>query len=286
MLASRGVLAGFVVVGLWLGGGMFAQAQDGMCPTGSFGGMINGSMMGGVGPGMQPLPAFSGTVKTSFEQKLLDGNQIHRVTHAKEARDSAGRTMRENFSGCSMGADGQMHEIRGFYVYDPVTRTSSSWQVGSDNQPKVVNVFHQPEIKPRAPTQRLTPEQLAQRQKAIEAARARSQELQKLTRTEHLGIRDFNGIGAEGTRTMRTIPAGAEGNDQPLEVMQEMWRSKEMGLTVMEIDDDPRRGRTTTEYEELNRGEPDPSLFTPPTGYTVNDQYPGGTPGVVATASN
>ncbi len=58
-----------------------------------------------------------------------------------------------------------------------------------------------------------------------------------------------------------------------------------MGLVVMQVDDDRRGGRTTTEYEELNRVEPDPALFAPPAGYTVRDQYPGGTPGVVATAS-
>ena len=45
-----------------------------------------------------------------------------------------------------------------------------------------------------------------------------------------------------------------------------------MGLVLMAINDDPRRGRTTTEYEELNRGEPDPSLFTPPADYKVVEQ--------------
>jgi hypothetical protein len=40
-------------------------------------------------------------------------------------------------------------------------------------------------------------------------------------------------------------------------------------LIVMAIDDDPRRGRTTFEIEELSRSEPESSTFAPPAGYTV-----------------
>ena len=106
------------------------------------------------------------------------------------------------------------------------------------------------------------------------------QQQRTLTRTENLGIKDFNGIPAEGTRTTRTIPAGEEGNDQPLVVINETWRSKELGLTLMTIGEDPRRGRTTIEYEELNRGEPDPALFAPPAGYTVQEQRVNGMGGL------
>jgi hypothetical protein len=45
-------------------------------------------------------------------------------------------------------------------------------------------------------------------------------------------------------------------------------------LTLMSINDDPRTGRTTMEVEDLSRTEPDPSLFAPPEGYTVEDQTP------------
>jgi hypothetical protein len=40
--------------------------------------------------------------------------------------------------------------------------------------------------------------------------------------------------------------------------------------------------RTTTEYEDLNLGEPDPSLFAPPPGYTIKEQPQ---PGIVGTAN-
>jgi hypothetical protein len=79
-------------------------------------------------------------------------------------------------------------------------------------------------------------------------------------------------VSAEGIRTTRTIPAGAEGNERPMKIINETWRSKDLGLTLMSIHDDPRNGRTTAEYIELQRAEPDPALFNTPAGYTVEDR--------------
>jgi hypothetical protein len=167
-----------------------------------------------------------------------------------------------------------MHERVNVSVFDPVARTNLNWQVGDDRQPKVVHVFHQPEMPSRPVTQpqQSGPEQVAQQQAMKAAAKAQQAKTRNETRTEDLGVRDFDGVSAHGRRTTRTIPAGEEGNDQPLVVVDETWRSNEMGLTMMAIRDDPRTGRTVTEYEELMLGEPDPGLFAPPAGYTVQEQ--------------
>ena len=94
-------------------------------------------------------------------------------------------------------------------------------------------------------------------------------------RTEtQLGTKEINGQLAEGNRTTLVIPAGAEGNEQPLETVQEMWRSKELDLTLMARMDDPRRGKTTFEFEDLSLAEPDPALFKAPDGYKVVEQHP------------
>jgi len=247
-------------------------------PCSSTAGMIgSGGVMLGNGGSKDSIP-FSGTLKTSFEQKLPDGNAIHRVSRARQARDSSGRTMTEISQGCVRGEDGQMHERLNVNVNDPVARTSMNWQVGADGQPKVVHVFHQPEpVARQAPpvqTKRPEPtaEELERQQKARQASQAQQLEQRRENQTEDLGTRDFNGIPAQGTRSTRTIPAGEEGNDLPLVTINETWRSKELGLTLMMFNDDPRRGRTTTEYEELSRGEPDSALFAPPAGYTVQEQ--------------
>jgi hypothetical protein len=91
---------------------------------------------------------------------------------------------------------------------------------------------------------------------------------------EDLGTRTINGLMAKGSSTVRIIPAGEEGNQQPLEVVDEVWGSRDMALDLVRIHDDPRRGKSTMEYEELNLGEPDPAMFAPPAGYKVEEVHP------------
>ena len=87
-------------------------------------------------------------------------------------------------------------------------------------------------------------------------------------------MRNIAGIETHGTRTTLTIPAGEEGNELPLAIVNETWNSKELGLVMMAVSDDPRHGRTTFEIQEVNRAEPDPSLFVPPADYKVEDRTP------------
>lgn len=89
------------------------------------------------------------------------------------------------------------------------------------------------------------------------------------TRTEELGTRDFEGVSAEGTRKTTIIPAGAIGNERPIEVVYERWYSKDLGLVVYSKNTDPRFGEQTYKLINVVRAEPDPSLFSLPTGYKV-----------------
>lgn len=89
------------------------------------------------------------------------------------------------------------------------------------------------------------------------------------TKTEELGTRDFEGVSAEGTRRVTTIPAGAIGNERDIEIVYERWYSKELGLVVYSKNSDPRFGEQTYRITNIVRAEPDPSLFTVPNGYKV-----------------
>lgn len=91
------------------------------------------------------------------------------------------------------------------------------------------------------------------------------------TRTEDLGTRDFEGVSAEGTRRTTIIPAGAIGNERPIEVVYERWYSKELGLVVYSKNSDPRFGEQTYRLTNIMRSEPDPSLFSVPTEYRKVD---------------
>jgi len=88
------------------------------------------------------------------------------------------------------------------------------------------------------------------------------------TRTEDLGTRDFGGVTAEGRRTITTIPAGAVGNERPIEMVYERWYSKDLGMVVYSKRSDPRTGEQIYELKNIVRSEPDPALFTIPKTYT------------------
>ena len=57
-----------------------------------------------------------------------------------------------------------------------------------------------------------------------------------------------------------------------MSVITETWDSPELKLRVMSKRSDPRSGENTTQILDINRAEPDPSLFTIPAGYTVVDE--------------
>ena len=89
------------------------------------------------------------------------------------------------------------------------------------------------------------------------------------SRTEDLGTQNIEGVDAEGTRTITTIPAGAIGNDRPIEITYEKWYSRDLQLVVMSKHNDPRFGEQTYRLTNIVRSEPDPSLFTLPSGYKL-----------------
>jgi len=86
-------------------------------------------------------------------------------------------------------------------------------------------------------------------------------------KTEQLGSKNIEGVEAEGTRTVTTIPAGAIGNERPIETVYEKWYSKELQLVVLSKRTDPRFGEQTYRLTNIVRNEPDPSLFSVPAGY-------------------
>ena len=96
------------------------------------------------------------------------------------------------------------------------------------------------------------------------------------TRTEDLGDQSYEGISAHGTRTITTIPAGAIGNERPIEITYEKWFSNELQMVVYSKQSDPRTGEHTYRLTNINRSEPDPSLFKVPTGFKVVSGGQGG----------
>jgi hypothetical protein len=90
-------------------------------------------------------------------------------------------------------------------------------------------------------------------------------------RTEELGRQSIEGVLVSGKRITTTIPTGKVGNDRPIVVVHEEWRSPELKILVKTIDTDPRTGEQTMELQGLVRTDPDAALFQVPAGYQVKD---------------
>ena len=88
-------------------------------------------------------------------------------------------------------------------------------------------------------------------------------------KTESLGSKAIEGIPATGTKTTDTIPAGTIGNDKDLLITRETWYSPDLKLVLQSTQTDPRFGETTYSLTNVQRNEPDPSLFQVPAGYTT-----------------
>jgi hypothetical protein len=221
------------------------------------------SMTGGTSYALVPKSGapFTATLMSTHEQKLADGNTIRAASTARQARDSAGRTMKETTVGCLIGRDGQLRPQLRIEVRDPIAGTISSWTVG-ERAEKFIHVTHF--VAPPY-NEALEQQRALQREQAAQELGSRPG-----FRVENLGTRTIMGVTAEGSRTVRTIAAHSAGNDLSMETLDEVWTAKELSLVVLSISTDPKIGNNRTEVVELEQGEPDPSLFVPPADYTMN----------------
>jgi hypothetical protein len=91
------------------------------------------------------------------------------------------------------------------------------------------------------------------------------------SKKESLGKQTIEGVEAEGSRSTTTIPAGAIGNEAPIQIVSERWYSPELQTVVMTRHSDPRFGETTFRLTNINRTEPARSIFEVPSDYTVKE---------------
>jgi len=197
---------------------------------------------------------FTADFSTETTENLADGNQIDRKTTGKFARDSQGRTRREltlpAIGGFATSNDGN-GPARGVIIRDPVAGVSYILNV---------NLKQARELK-------LPPGSF---QRSPVGRRGGSlQENSPNVSTQSLGTQMIGGISAEGTRTVRTIPAGQIGNAKPIEISVERWYSPDLQMDVLIKRNDPRGGQTVFQLSNIVRGEPDASLFQIPPDYTV-----------------
>jgi len=86
--------------------------------------------------------------------------------------------------------------------------------------------------------------------------------------SENLGHKEIHRLLAFGIR-WTTTPLEVDETHNIPETTIELWKSSEFDLKVIEVESGPHFGLKRLELTDLQRGDPDPSLFEPPKGYTV-----------------
>jgi hypothetical protein len=207
-------------------------------------------------------------------QVLANGTTITRERKEVKALDSQGRRM----TALTLTSEsGDRAEVTHVFVFDPVAHTQTQWT--SPGTRATVTAMPVPESAHTGPAHTCSP--MAPDPDNVHVTGPHS-----TSTTENLGTAEILGVEARGRRTTRTIPAGAVGNEEPLETTKETWTAVAAGLNsllVRDVTDDPRTGKSTRELTQLTQGDPDPSTFQPPEGYEIVTKDAPGCPGEAAT---
>jgi len=196
---------------------------------------------------------YSAEAVTEVTRTLADGNRIQRTITTSVARDSEGRTRTER----TLGAIGPFISSRAagvktVFINDPVAGTSYA-------------------LDPTSRTVRQMPISVRGGQERGSANRTTQAANRK---EEDLGTQVIQGVTAQGKRKTRTIAAGQVGNQRAIDVVTETWYSPDLQVAVMSKTSDPQFGETVYQLNHINRAEPDHSLFTVPSDYTVQPGSP------------
>jgi len=94
-------------------------------------------------------------------------------------------------------------------------------------------------------------------------------------KSESLGTQTIQGIEVVGRRTTTTWSAESQGPGKDLVSVEEMWISNALGMAPLIKRTDFRWGTDTQQLENIQREEPDASLFLVPPDYRIVDFDPG-----------
>ncbi|MBV9611194.1 MAG: hypothetical protein JO091_01925 [Acidobacteriaceae bacterium] len=228
-----------------------------------------------VADSMAPVTGapYSAQSTTERVQVLADGNRIEQTTSANIARDSLGRVRNEMVLGGLPLANGDTPHL--VTISDPVTGSHYTL----DQNLKIA--FKMPALKgpPLGPNVKggMTINAVSVNGPGMMTVasgpnvKGMMAAAQGQASTTDLGTQTIEGVAAQGTRTTRTIPAGAMGNQSPIVITTENWYSPDLKVLVMSKSSDPRIGDTTYKLTNIQRGEPSPTLFEVPADYTVKE---------------
>lgn len=225
---------------------------------------------------------YSADAVTESTQTLADGNHIRRSTKASLYRDSEGRTRHEQTLGEVGPLTAAGEPIQTIVINDPVagvtytmnSREKIAHKMPGQREANAKIMAEMAEAKAKIEKGMTRTETFTTSGYSIMVNRrtdgsGEPERSNSNVKKESLGTQLFEGVAAEGTRTTMTIPAGAVGNERPIEVVTEQWYSNQLHTTVMTKTLDPRSGETVYALKNIRLGEPAHALFEVPSDYTV-----------------
>lgn len=226
---------------------------------------------------------YSADEKTESVQTLADDTHITNSTTTRIYRDGQGRTRREMTLPSFKGETTPRTLIT---INDPVNGVSYSL----DPESKVAHKMSAPsglatKLRAEIDTQAAQAMEAEAKMKAqVRASTSGGPGYQVVVRQsaepapemkhEDLGANVMEGVSVTGTRETTVIAAGRIGNDKPITVTSETWYSPDLKTEVKSVHNDPRMGQTTHTITNINRTEPDSSLFLPPSDYKLEEGGP------------
>lgn len=212
----------------------------------------------GRGFGMGPGPGhalvtgqpYSATETVSTVQTLANGNTITHQDVRQVYRDSAGRMRVERTITPPAGSGkSAFTEIE---IMDPVS--GNRYMLNSSTLTAVQMTLPKPRTSTASSTN--TPP-------------ARPQRAGVTMASTDLGSKTVNGVNATGKQVTETIAAGTIGNTAAINSTRTSWVATDLKVPVSIQTMDPRFGSVDLELTNIVTSEPDASLFTVPSNYTI-----------------
>ena len=226
---------------------------------------------------------YSAEAVTETTQTLADGTRIVQKSTAMIYRDSLGRERREQTLPAIGPFTPQGDPPQIISIFDPVAGVNYSL----NPKERIAVKLPSPANLPNLPALGVTKEfnvTVSGPGPGIQSAPASptvffygggvSPNSKEPPKVEQLGWKLIEGLQAEGSRTTITIPAGQIGNDRPIEIVDEQWRSPDLQVIVLSSHNDPRMGETVYSLVNVSRADPAASLFQVPPDYTLQDKGP------------
>lgn len=204
---------------------------------------------------------YSAQAVTERVQTLADGNRIEQTTSGSVARDSQGHVRRDEGLQGLTAANGDVPHL--VLIADPVAAVH--WTLDPQTKTAIKMPFAQ--LKGAGFPPFMPPPSGAEKTWFVSTGNgaAAGPGVQIIGKNQlsseanvskvDLGTQTIEGLPAQGTRTTRTISAGAIGNEQPIVITTETWYSPDLKVLILSKTNDPRMGETTYKLTNIQRSE-------------------------------